>query len=102
MIIVQTPLRISLFGGGTDFAGFYEKNGGAVLSTAIDKSVYVIVKKRFDDMIYLNYSKKEIADSPLKIKHELVREALGMSNVAEGIEITCLADIPSEQGSGLG
>ncbi|KKL61268.1 hypothetical protein LCGC14_2197020, partial [marine sediment metagenome] len=53
MIITQTPLRISFFGGGTDFKDYYGLNkGGAVLSTAIDKCIYVIIKKRFDDKIY--------------------------------------------------
>lgn len=56
MIVVQTPLRLSFLGGGTDFSDFYSNHGGAVLSTAINKSVYVIVKERFDDMIYVNYS----------------------------------------------
>ena len=55
MIIVQAPLRISFFGGGTDFEDFYGNHGGAVLSTAINKCVFVILKERFDDMIYLNY-----------------------------------------------
>jgi len=56
MIITQTPLRISFFGGGTDFKDYYRLGeGGAVLSAAIDKRVYVIIKKRFDDKTYLNY-----------------------------------------------
>jgi len=63
MIIVQTPLRISFFGGGTDFEDFYRNHGGVVLSTTINKYVFVIVKERFDDMIYVNYSRKEIVDS---------------------------------------
>jgi len=54
MIITKTPLRISFLGGNTDFAEYYKKYGGAVLTTAIDKFIYCIVKKRFDDMIYIN------------------------------------------------
>lgn len=101
MIVVQTPLRVSFLGGGTDFEDFYKKHGGAVLTTAIDKSVFAIVKERFDDMIYVNYSKKEIVASPAELKHELVKCALMSTGVDRGVEITTLADIPSE-GSGLG
>ena len=60
MIITQTPLRIGLLGGGTDLPGYYTQHGGRVLNCAIDKYIYVIVKERFDDDIYVNYSKKEI------------------------------------------
>ncbi|MEM3101736.1 MAG: GHMP kinase [Candidatus Nitrosotenuis sp.] len=101
MVISQTPLRISLVGGGTDLRSFYHLEDGMVLSTAIDKYVYVIVKERFDDKIYINYSQKEIVDGVDEIKHELVREAMRKTGVTRGVEITTLADIPSE-GSGLG
>jgi D-glycero-alpha-D-manno-heptose-7-phosphate kinase len=101
MIISQTPLRISLLGGGTDFRGFYKENGGAVLSLAIDKYIYVILKDRFDDAIYVNYSKKEIVNHVDEIQHQLVREAMRLTGITKGIEITTLADIPSE-GTGLG
>jgi D-glycero-alpha-D-manno-heptose-7-phosphate kinase len=101
MIITQTPLRISLAGGGTDLAAFYTRAPGAVVSAAIDKFIYVIVNQRFDDKIYLSYSKKEIVDRIDDIQHELVREALRMAGVHKGIEISIMADIPSE-GSGLG
>jgi D-glycero-alpha-D-manno-heptose-7-phosphate kinase len=101
MIISQTPLRISLAGGGTDLKSFYHSEEGMVISTAIDKYVYVIVKERFDEKIYINYSQKEIVDTVSDIKHDLVREAMKKSGVTQGMEITTLADIPSE-GSGLG
>lgn len=101
MIVVETPLRLSFLGGGTDFDDFYLAHGGAVLSTTINKCVYVIVTERFDDMIYVNYSQKEIVASVDELEHELVREAMRMTGVDKGIEITTLADIPSE-GSGLG
>ena len=101
MIVVETPLRLSFVGGGTDFESFYLTYGGTVLSTTINKRVYVIVKERFDDMIYVNYSQKEIVDTVDKLQHELVREAMRLSGVEKGIEITTLADIPSE-GTGLG
>lgn len=101
MIVVQTPLRISFLGGGTDFEDFYINHGGACLSTAIDKYVFVIVKKRFDDMIYVNYSKKEIVDNVDKLEHRLVRESMRLTGIEKGIEITTLADIPTD-GTGLG
>jgi D-glycero-alpha-D-manno-heptose-7-phosphate kinase len=101
LIITQTPLRISLAGGGTDFPDYYREHGGCVVSTAIDKYVYCIVKERFDDKIYVNWTKKEIVDSVDQIEHELVREAMRKVGVVNGIEISFLSDIPAE-GSGLG
>ncbi len=101
MIITQTPLRIGLVGGGTDLPEYYREHGGRVLNCAIDKYVFVIVKERFDDDIYVNYSKKEIVGKPEEIEHDLVRETMIMSGVTKGVEITMLADIPSA-GSGLG
>jgi D-glycero-alpha-D-manno-heptose-7-phosphate kinase len=101
MIITQTPLRIGLLGGGTDLPGYYREHGGRVLNCAIDKYVYVIVKQRFDQDVYVNYSKKEIVSRVDDLEHELVREAMRMTGVANGVEITTLADIPSA-GSGLG
>jgi len=102
MIVVQAPLRISFFGGGTDLPAFTNREGGCVLSTAIDKRVYVVIKERFDDLIYVNYSRKEIVEHPSDLKHDLVREAMRLAGVERGVEITTLADIPSEGGSGLG
>jgi len=101
MIITQTPLRIGLVGGGTDLPAYYRTHGGRVLNAAIDKYVYVVVKQRFDDDIYVNYSKKEIVSRVDDLEHELVREAMHMTGVQGGVEITTLADIPSA-GSGLG
>jgi D-glycero-alpha-D-manno-heptose-7-phosphate kinase len=101
MIITQTPLRIGILGGGTDLPDYYREHGGRVLNTAIDKYVYVIVKERFDDEIYVNYSRKEIVSRVEDLEHELVREAMQLTGVRSGVEITTLADIPSA-GSGLG
>jgi D-glycero-alpha-D-manno-heptose-7-phosphate kinase len=101
MIITQTPLRIGLLGGGTDLPDYYRVHGGRVLNCALDKYVYVIVKQRFDDEIYVNYSRKEIVSRVDDLEHELVREAMKMTGVSRGVEITTLADIPSA-GSGLG
>ena len=101
MIVTQTPLRISFAGGGTDFKGFYEQGYGSVVSTAIDKYIYVIVKERFDNLIRVGYTKTEMVENLDDIQHELVREAMKMVGVTSGIEISTMADIPSE-GSGLG
>ena len=101
MIISKTPLRISFVGGGTDLPSFYEKDYGSVLSSTIDKHVYVIIKERFDDLIYVNWTKKEIVNKPYDIEHDLVREAMKKAGIEKSVEITILADIPSE-GSGLG
>ena len=101
MIITRTPLRISFLGGGTDFPDFYKKHGGCVVTTAIDKYVYVIVKGRFDKQIYVNYSIKEIVDKVGELKHELVREAMRKVGIKDGIEISFQSDVPAS-GSGLG
>lgn len=101
MIITQTPLRISFAGGLTDFADFYTREDGLVVSAAIDKYIFVIINERFDDRIYINYSKREAVDHPDEIEHDLIREALRLTGVTRGVEITTLTDIPSE-GSGLG
>ena len=101
MIISQTPLRISFVGGGTDMDSFYKVSPGMVISTAIDKYIFVIVNQRYDDKIYINYMEKEIVDKVNEIKHDLVREAMIKTGINKGIEVTMLADIPSS-GSGLG
>ncbi|HAD82251.1 MAG: GHMP kinase [Candidatus Edwardsbacteria bacterium RIFOXYD12_FULL_50_11] len=101
MIISQTPLRVSLSGGGTDFYDYYIHHEGFVVSTAIDKYVFVVVKERFDDLIYVSYTKKEIVENINEIQHDLVREAAKRTGMDKGFEVSMMADIPSE-GSGLG
>ena len=102
MIISKTPLRISIVGGGTDFPEFYKREKGQVISSAINKYVYVIVKERFDDLIVLNYTQHEIVRHVDEIRHDLIREApYKIVGIKNSIEISTLADIPS-QGSGLG
>lgn len=100
MIIVQTPLRISFFGGGTDFPAYYRAEGGGVLTTAIDKYIYVIIKRRFDDRLRIGYTRTELVDSVDEVQHELIREAMRCSGIQKGVEITTMGDIPA--GSGLG
>jgi D-glycero-alpha-D-manno-heptose-7-phosphate kinase len=101
LIISRTPLRISFAGGGSDLAAFYRQEPGAVLSTAINKYIYINVNKKFDEQIRASYSITEIVDSVDQLKHELIREALNMVKPQCGIEITSISDIPS-QGTGLG
>jgi len=102
MIISQTPLRVSLAGGGTDLPAYCEKSEGRVLSLAIDKYIHVIVQERFDEQIHVNYAKrKEVVSSVSEVQHPLAREAMKIAGMRGGFEVTTLADIPSE-GSGLG
>jgi D-glycero-alpha-D-manno-heptose-7-phosphate kinase len=101
VIIVQTPLRVSLFGGGTDFPDYYKAEGGCVLTTAIDKYVFVTIKRRFDDKLRVGYTRTELVDEVSQIDHELIREAFCLTGIRSGVEITTMADIPSA-GSGLG
>ena len=101
MIISRTPLRMSFVGGGSDLPSYYREYGGAVVSTAIDKYVYVTMNRKFDSGIRVAYSRVEEVNSVSEIEHQLVRAALNMAGVPGGVEITTVADIPS-RGTGLG
>jgi D-glycero-alpha-D-manno-heptose-7-phosphate kinase len=101
MIIVQTPLRVSLFGGGTDFRSFFMAEGGCVLSFAIDKYIFVTIKRRFDQQLRIGWTRTEMVSTVDAIQHELIRESLRKTGITAGVEITTMGDIPSE-GSGLG
>ena len=101
MIISRTPLRVSFVGGGSDLPAFYRRDPGAVVSTAINKYIYIAVNPKFDQRIRASYSRTEIVDSVDELQHELIREALRVVGVDGAIEITSISDIPS-QGTGLG
>jgi len=101
MIISRTPFRMSYVGGGTDIKAFYQEEIGAVLSTSIDKYMYVSVHSKFDGGIRIAYSKTEEVQSVNEIEHPLVRETLKLLDLDGGIEITSTADIPGK-GTGLG
>lgn len=101
MIISRTPLRMSFVGGGSDLPSFYRQHGGAVLSAAVDKYVYVNINKKFDDGIRVAYSKTEEVRTVAEIEHRLVRATFEMMGIPGGVEITTIADIPS-RGTGLG
>jgi len=92
---------MSFVGGGSDLPSFYRRHGGAVLSTAIDKYVYVNINTKFDGGIRLAYSKVEEVDRLEDIEHRLVRAAFEMLGLKGGVEITTIADVPS-RGTGLG
>ncbi len=102
MVITQTPFRISFFGGGTDFPGFYEKYGGQVLSTSIDKYCYLSVRHLppfFDYSNYISYSKTERTVSIDEIQHPAVREAMKFLDMHE-LSILYDADLPARTGLG--
>lgn len=100
MIIVQTPLRVSFFGGGTDFRSYFLAEGGCVLSSSINKYIFVTIKKRFDPKLRVGWTQTEMVDSVDQIQHELVREALRKAGITQGVEITTMGDIPSASGLG--
>src|SRR4051812_48215286 len=101
MIISRTPLRMSFVGGGSDLPEFYREDGGAVISTSINRYVYVTVNRKFDQGIRVAYSKTEEVEAAREIEHPLVRAVLEQVGIRGGIEITTVADIPS-RGTGLG
>jgi len=101
MIVSRAPLRMSFVGGGSDLPSYYRQKGGAVLSTSVDKYMYVTINKKFDNDIRLSYSITENESSIQQIKHPIVRNTLELLGIQGGIEITSISDIPS-QGSGLG
>ena len=100
MIISQTPYRISFAGGGTDLPAFYRRETGAVLSTAIDRHMYVTVGTRFEPSIRVAYSTTEIVGAPRELKHTIVREALAATGLDRALEITTIGDVPA--GTGMG
>lgn len=105
MIISKTPLRASFFGGGTDFAEYYHNSRygyGSVISTTLDMHVYITVNKRFDNKIRVVYSGNELVDCVDDIKHNIIREALKVTGLNNGIEIVYMADLPmTDLGVGL-
>ena len=101
MIISRTPLRVSFAGGGSDLPAFYEHEPGVVVSVAVNKYIYINVNKKFDHKIRASYSVTEIVDTPQELKHELIREALFLTGVESGVEITSISDVHS-YGTGLG
>lgn len=104
MIISKTPLRMSFFGGGTDFESYFANSRfgyGSVISTALNMYVYITVNKRFDDNIRVVYYGNEMVERVSEIKHDIIRNALEIAGIEKGIEIVYSADIPMS-GAGIG
>lgn len=103
MIISRTPLRVSFAGGGSDLAEYYQTGYGAVVSTAINKYIYITVNRKFDDLIRVSYSKTEMVHSVDQVEHNIIREALKLVGVTKGVEVVYMGDIPlGSAGIGLG
>jgi D-glycero-alpha-D-manno-heptose-7-phosphate kinase len=100
MIISKTPFRVSLAGGGSDLAAYYRHRQGRVVSLALGRYMYVTVNRRFDRSIRVSYTRTEIVDRLDDLQHDLIREALRLTGIVEGVEITTIADLPA--GIGLG
>src|SRR3990167_804038 len=101
MIIVRSPLRISLGGGGTDLPSYYRDHSGFLIAAAIDKYVYITLHQTFIDELIVKYSKLERVRSIDEVEHPIIREALKYVGIhAPHLEITSMADIPA--GTGLG
>jgi len=103
MIISKTPIRISFFGGGTDYPEYYRQNGGAALSTTIDKYIYITVKKLagISEWKYkITYSRIEGCNSIDEIQHPVVRACLNFLKINDSIEIHVISDLPARSGTG--
>ena len=100
MVISKTPLRVSFAGGGTDFREYYRERMGRVVSMAIGRHMYVTVNKRYDNAVRVAYTRTETVEHIGELQHDLIREAMRMSGVTRGVEISTIADVPA--GSGLG
>jgi D-glycero-alpha-D-manno-heptose-7-phosphate kinase len=102
-VTTVTPLRLSFAGGGTDFADYYRQHGGAVVSTAIDKYIYVTIKQHselFGEKFRLNYSKAESVNNIDEIENAIARECLRLLRVDEPLFVSTIADLPGSSGLG--
>lgn len=103
LVVTRTPLRVSFVGGGTDLPAFYEREGGAVVSTAIRRYVYVTVKRHSDlffEPIRLNYSRSEEVDYIDEIENNIARECLRFLDIEPPIYISTVGDVPASTGLG--
>ena len=99
MIGTRTPFRVSFAGGGSDLKEFYSRHPGCVLSTTINKYMFIFVHPFFDERIQVKYSRTELVNDVSEINHPIVREALRKFSI-KGVDINSIADIPA--GTGLG
>jgi D-glycero-alpha-D-manno-heptose-7-phosphate kinase len=93
-------MRLPLGGGGTDLPSYYSRHGGYLITAALNKYVYIVINRRFEDSIRISYSKTEIVDRVEEIEHPIVRESLRLLNVGPGLEIVSIADVPANTGLG--
>mgnify|MGYP001358595374 CR=1 FL=1 len=100
MLLSKTPLRISFVGGGTDYFNDESDLKGRVISTTIDKYLYITLNSRYNNEIRAAYSKTEIVKNVNYLEHKIIREALIKYSIYNGVELTTIADVPSS-GSGL-
>lgn len=101
MIISRTPVRIPLGGGGTDLPAYYEQFEGSLLTAAVNRFVYILIKPHFEETIrFAGYHRKEVAESPDQIQHPVVREALKLLQIGRGIEMVTVSDVPANVGLG--
>ena len=100
MIIVRSPLRVTLGGGGTDLPSYYREHEGFLVAAAIDRYVYITIHQTFQSGFIIKYSQLERVERREDIHHPIVREALALTGVTDKVEITSMADIPA--GTGLG
>ena len=100
MIATRTPFRVSFVGGGTDLPAFYRRHPGAVISTTIDKYMYIFVHEFFYNQIQLKYSQTELATDYDDIQHPIAREILRRFLRNGGLDVNSVADVPS--GTGMG
>ena len=100
MIIVRSPLRITLGGGGTDLPSYYREHGGFLVAAAIDKYVYITLHRTFQPGYIIKYSELERVEEAGNIRHPIVRAAIELVGADDRMEIASMADIPA--GTGLG
>jgi D-glycero-alpha-D-manno-heptose-7-phosphate kinase len=101
MIIVRSPLRVTLGGGGTDLPSYYEKFGGFLIAAAIDKYVYITLHDNFTPDLIVKYSRLERVPDASKVEHPIIREAFAMLDMdGRGLELASMADIPASTGLG--
>ena len=103
MVITRTPLRVSFFGGGTDYPAWYREHGGAVLATTIDKCCFITCRwlpPFFEYHSRIVYSRFENVNSNDSIQHPSVRACLQFMEMQEGVEIHHIADLPARAGLG--
>lgn len=103
MIISKTPVRVSFFGGGSDYPDYYLQHGGAVLSTSIDKYIYISVRKMtgiFDVKYRIGYSKLELCNEVDEIQHTIVKACIKHLQIKDGLEIHIVSDLPARTGIG--